>query len=120
MAIAGASLYRSQALAQLSGVATGTAPNLFGSDNGTSALSLLDAGRQLNSVSGIGLSANARALNSSFISSRVGDFNKLFSLAAGADSTTEGNIQAIAALRSSLPFSSFSREIRGEVLDQLV
>lgn len=120
MTIAGATAYRAQAVAQLKGVSTGDPPNLFGSANGISSLSVLDAGRQANAIPGIGLSSNARALNSDFIASRVGDFNKLFSLAAGTDSTTEGNVQAIAALRSSLPFNAFSREIRGEVLNTLV
>lgn len=120
MAVAGASLYRSQAIAQLKGVVTYNVPNLFGSAGGVSALSVLDAGRQFNAIPGIGLSANARALNSDFIASRAADVNKMFSLTAGTDGTVEGNIQAIAAIRASLPFNAFSREIRGEVLDQLV
>lgn len=120
MAIAGASQYRIQALAQLGGVPSSSAPNLFGASDGLSAVSLLDAGRQLNGIPGVGLSANARALNSDFISSRVTDVNKMFSLTAGSDSTTEGNIQAIAAIRASLPFDSFSRDIKGQVLDQIV
>ncbi|MCB1681594.1 MAG: hypothetical protein H6858_07430 [Rhodospirillales bacterium] len=117
MTIAGASQYRIQAIAQLNGVATSATPNLFGSSNGNSALSLLDAGRQLNSVSGVGLSANARALNSSFISSRAADVNQLFSLTGGTDGTVEGNQAAILALRASIPESQLSSSLRGQEVD---
>lgn len=117
MAIPGATQYRAQALAQLSGVATSDAPNLFGSSGGASAISLLDAGRQYNGIPGLGLSGSARALNNDFISSRATDVNKLFSLTGGSDGTVEGNQAAILALRASLPESRVAPSLRGQEVD---
>ncbi|MBK9585035.1 MAG: hypothetical protein KA099_04445 [Alphaproteobacteria bacterium] len=117
MTIAGASQFRIQALAQLTGVPTYDAPNLFGSSGGSSAISLLDTGRQLNGISGLGLSGNARALNNGFIASRSTDINKLFSLTGGSDGTLEGNQAAILALRSSRPESQISKALRGQEVD---
>ncbi len=113
MAVAGASLYLNQATAQIKGLSLGVNPNIFGAEGGISAVSLLDVGRA-NAVKGIGLSANARSLNASFLKSTSSVTNSLFSLTGGTDGTVEGGQAAILALRASLPAS----QVRGEIVDQ--
>ncbi len=117
MAVAGASQYRTQALAQLNGVAVSDTGNVLGATG--SATSILDAGRA-TAIDGIGLSPNARALNNSFLSSTASSFNQIFSLGAGTDSTVEGNQAAILALRASLPENQIASSLRGENLDEEV
>ena len=69
-----------------------------------SATSLLDVGRAL-APGGVGLSQNARQLNSQFIESSKTQFNALFSLGIGATASVEGLQQQILAIRASLPES---------------
>ncbi len=72
---------------------------------------LLNTGRRLSGGLGVGISANARALNQNFLN-RTTDINALLSLAAGSDATPEGVAQEILALRSRLPQSSLAADLR--------
>ena len=117
MTIAGASQYRIQATAQLSGVAVADTGNVLGASG--SVTSILDAGRA-TAISGLGLSSNARALNNSFLSSTADTFNSIFSLTGGTDGTVDGNQQAILALRASLPENQIASSLRGENVDEEV
>lgn len=79
-------------------------------------VSLLAVGR-LNSVPGVGLSANARALNDQFLDKSSSNANGLFSATAGADSTLEGLQKQVLALRSSLSPDQVARSLRGDNVD---
>lgn len=68
--------------------------------------SILEAGRQ--SIRGVGLSANSRALTNEFIANTQAGFNSLMSLAAGPSLTVEGLLTQIKGLRASLPISMLS------------
>lgn len=108
MAVAGASRYLNSAtLANKQGSVVAT-PNLLGT--GGSTQGLLDTGRNINS-SGVGLSGNARAVNSSLISASASGFNKLFSLNGVEFGTNETLQQKILSIRASLPESSLSRGV---------
>jgi hypothetical protein len=80
-------------------------PNILDSSAG-SAISLLNAAKSF--ARGIGLSANARALNEGFFESSKTGFNNLFGLAAGPSLTIEGLQTQIKGLRASLPQSRIS------------
>lgn len=114
MAIAGASRFLGAAtLANLRGFSAQT-PGLI---ENIGAVDLLDVARSGSRNNGIGLSGNARALNKSFLSSSSTTFNQIFSLGVAATSSIEGLQTQIAALRSSLPEDSLSRDLRGLVSD---
>lgn len=115
MGVAGASRFLGAAtLANTQGIAA-QQPSLLG--QGGSATSLLDVGRA-NSVSGVGLSSNARALNNQFLESSSSTFNQIFSLGIGATASIEGLQQQILALRAGIPDSQLAPSLRqdtGEV-----
>lgn len=117
MAIQGASQYLNQAtLANKQGFTTESTNLLV--ESGASAVSLLEVGRSLNAVDGIGLSTNARILNKQLIQSNSGTFNALFS--AGLDSggsTVESAITIINSLRSTLPQDQIHETVRGITID---
>lgn len=99
--VAGASRYlNSSTLANAKGISPYTASLL---DGGMGAQSLLDSGRRINR-SGIGISANSRALTEQFLS-RQSQVNAMFSLGVGASLSVEGLLTKIKALRSTLPLS---------------
>ena len=81
----------------------GTIPQLPNLLDGTG-FNLLEAGRRINRT-GLGLSANARALNQQFLSQTSGLFNNLFSAEAEAN-TVENMQKQILAKRASLPASA--------------
>lgn len=81
-----------------------------------SGISLLDVGR-MNAVKGVGLSANARLLNSQFLEKSSANANGLFSATAGADSTLEGLQKQVLALRSGLSPDRVAPSLRGENVD---
>lgn len=120
MAIAGASRYiTAVTLGNESGTAATTSSLLGGSAGGAlDASSLLDIARS-NSVSGIGLSASARALNKTQIANSQGLYNGLFSATTAGGGSIEGLQTQIAALRSSLPESSLATNQRA-VTDQAI
>ena len=64
---------------------------------------LLEVGRQ--SIRGVGLSANSRALTNEYLSNVQAGFNSLMSLAAGPSLSIEGLLTQIKGLRASLPLS---------------
>ena len=64
---------------------------------------LLEVGRQ--SIRGVGLSANSRALTNEYLSNVQAGFNSLMSLAAGPSLSIEGLLTQIKGLRASLPIS---------------
>ncbi|MCB1782587.1 MAG: hypothetical protein KDI13_01190 [Alphaproteobacteria bacterium] len=115
--IAGASQYLTQAtLANVQGYTTSSTNLLV--ESGASAVSLLDVGRSLNSIGGLGLSTNARILNKQLLDKNNGTFNTLFS--AGLDSggsTVESAITIINSLRSTLPQDQVHESVRGITID---
>lgn len=104
MAVAGASRFMvSSSLANLQGISPGDATGLMGRQGS----SLLEAGRRINR-SGIGLSSNARALNSQFVGNTGSQGAAMFGLASGASMSVADMAKQIKALRSSLPKSQIS------------
>ncbi len=102
--IAGASQYLSQSmLAQKDGSNFETTNVLAESVSA----SLLDVGRG-NAVDGIGLSANARQLNKSFIEGNSSTYNEMFSLAGGGSATVDAAQIQIAGLRAK---TNLSRDV---------
>ena len=101
--IPGASKFlNSSTLANTKGLAAQT-----GSLLDRAAIDILSVGRG-NSIPGIGLSANSRALTQDLLNKSSQSANGLFSATAGADSTIEGLQKQIAALRSTLPVSQLA------------
>ncbi len=94
--VAGASRYLSQSTLSQLGGSTFDAGNVLGFG---STASILDAGRG-NAVSGIGLSARARALTSSQLQSSASTANQMFSLSGGSSATVEAATIQIAGLRA--------------------
>lgn len=78
-------------------------------------IDILDIGRQNN---GIGLSANARALNKQFLDQTASGFNAVFSLSTASLGTPETMRQTILALRASLPDSQIAESLRGDAVDE--
>lgn len=112
MTVAGASRFINAAtLANQQGLAA-QSPTVLGE---TSTASLLDTGRGAFGNNGIGLSANARALNDQFFG-RTADVNSLFSLAAGPDATIESAQQQILALRAGLSDSQLAPSLRADAV----
>lgn len=110
--VAGASrYYATSTLANKSGSVI-SAPNILG---GSSATSLLDVGRK---DTGIGLSGNARAINSQLTSQSRAGFNKIFSLNGVEFGNNETLIQKIKAIRAGIPESRLSRDTLGDILDE--
>lgn len=95
-------------------LATATLSNLTGqspsSDNviGRLAIDLIDAAR-VNT--GVGLSANSRALTKQFLESTNGLMNSILSLGLGPGATVEGMQKQILALRSTLPESQIAESL---------
>ncbi len=113
--VAGATRYLNAAtLANIQGVSPST-PNVLGEG---SAVSLLEAGR--TTTSGIGLSANARALNEEFLNTTASTFNSIFSLSAAELATPETLQQKILAIRATIPESQLAPSLRGENVDEEV
>ncbi len=79
-------------------------------------LDLLSVGRN-NRVSGIGLSANSRALTQEILDKSSGLANGLFSATAGADATLEGLQTQVLAIRSQLSADRVAPSLRGDTLD---
>lgn len=77
---------------------------------------VLEIGRSTNS-SGLGLSANARALNRQYLSSTKTDMNKFFSLTTYQFGSMQTLSQTILALRSKMPASQLSEEVRASMVD---
>lgn len=113
MAVAGASRYMSSSMLAQRGVAAQNIDLI--SNLGT--VSLLDVGRAGQKDFGIGLSGRSRLLNKQFIESSASSFNAVFSLNVAGTSSIEGLQKQINALRSKLPASSLSREVRGILYD---
>lgn len=112
--IAGASQYLNAAtLANQQGLPPST-NSLLGQAGG-STVSLLDAGR---TNTGVGLSANARALTKSFISDSGLNFGKIFSLNGVEFGTSETLQQKILAIRAGIPESGLAPSLRGENVDE--
>lgn len=107
--VAGASQYMSQAAYSNATGAAAQQPSLLGSGGGTA--SLLSVGKRL-APEGIGISANARQLNEQFLQQSSGTFNQLFSAAGGGSSTEDALKKQILALRSSVPTSRETPEVR--------
>ncbi len=101
--IAGASQYVNQATVSNKLGLAGQQNSLL-VQNGASAVSLLDLGRQ-NAGNGIGLSANARALNDQFLQQNSATFNQLFSLSGGGSATVDAAQIQILGLRSTVSAS---------------
>ena len=100
--IAGASQFLNQAAVTNKLGLAGQSANVL-SESAFGAATLLDIGRN-NSVSGLGLSSSARALNRQFVDNSS-TINTLFSFAGGGSSTFESALTQIKALRSSVPVS---------------
>lgn len=114
--IAGASQYlNASTLANARGRAP-SLPTLLG-DGGMGGVDLLEVGRRVNR-SGIGLSANARALNKQFLNQTASGFNSIFSLSTAAIGSIETMQQQINAIRASIPESQLARGILGENVDE--
>lgn len=115
--IAGASQYLTQAtLANKQGYTTESTNLLV--ESGASAVSLLDVGRSLNSIEGLGLSTNARILNKQLLDQNAGTYNALFSAGAeGGGGTVDSAITIINALRSTAPQSQVDESVRGTYID---
>lgn len=114
--IAGASQYLAQATYSNKYGAAAGSTNLLSVAAGS--VSMLDIGRNLSS-SGLGISAEARALNSSYLESSSSTYNTLFSANATASNADALQIQ-ILALRSSTPTAFDSPNILGEEVDETV
>jgi hypothetical protein len=111
--VPGASKYLNAAtLANKKGIAAQGSSLLSGS--GSSAASLLDVGRAINSGFGPGLSQTARALNNQMMNNQD-TINKLLSLTVGAGATVEGASTIIKALRSKVPVSQLSDSVREQM-----
>lgn len=112
--IRGASQFLNQAtLTNLTGSAAQPASVLGEAAGG---VGILDIGRNL-AVRGSGISNNARALNRQFLSDSAGTFNQLFSLSGGGSASVEAAQTQILALRSSVPASRATPEVREAALD---
>lgn len=112
--VAGASRYLSAStLANVRGLSP-TTPSILG-DGGMGGASILDGAYRPSN--GIGLSARARALTNSYISSATSSLNSILSLGTSEMGSTETMRQAILALRASMPESQLSRTVRGENVD---
>lgn len=113
--VAGTSRYINAAtLANKNGTAA-QQPSLI-SDMGT--VDILDIGRSLYGNNGIGLSANARALNKQFLDQTASGFNTVFSLSTSGMGTPETMKQTILALRARLPESQIAESLRGDQVDE--
>lgn len=116
MAIAGASQYRTTAiLANQNGTVGASTGNNLITSLGT--VDILDIGRSAIGDNGIGLSQQSRLLNKQFLESSASTFNTIFSLGVAETSSVEALQTQINALRSTLPESSLSREVRGTLVD---
>lgn len=83
------------------------------------AVDILDIGRSINK-SGLGLSANARALNKQFLEQTRGGYNAIFGMSTVGMSSIENMHLQINALRSKTPQSQVAESLRGKTLDQQV
>lgn len=109
--VAGSSQFLNQAtLANTQGISAQTNSVLNQAAGG---ISLLDVGRSL-SPPGVGLSANARALNQQFLSSNAGTANQLFSATGGSGLTVDAARTQILALQSSVPTSRDTPDARAD------
>ena len=115
--VAGASRYlAASTLANVRGLSP-TTPSVLG-DGGLGGASILDGAYRPSN--GIGLSARARALTNSYLSSASSSINSILSLGTSEMGSTETMRQAILALRASMPESQLSRAVLGENVDEAV
>lgn len=113
--VAGTSRYINAATLANKNGAAAQQPTLI-SDMGT--VDILDIGRSLYGNNGIGLSANARALNKQFLDQTASGFNAVFSLSTASLGTPETMQQTILALRASLPQGQIAESLRGDAVDE--
>ncbi len=112
--IRGASQFLNQAtLTNLQGTAAQSA-NVLGEAAG--GVGILDIGRNL-AVQGVGISNNARNLNRQFLEQSSGTFNQLFSTTGGGSATVEAAQTQILALRSSVPATRETPDVREAVAE---
>jgi len=126
--IAGASRFLNQStLANTQGVSA-QSTNVLSEAAGS--VSILDIGRNLSGGDGIGISATARALNTQLVESNAAAANNLFSFTGGVSATIESAQTQINGLRSTVPASRDTPEVReaaaevsselGSVVDETV
>lgn len=84
----------------------------------STAVDILDIGRSTFGNNGIGMSASSRAYTKQFLNATKSGFNAIFGMSTINMSSIENMTMQINALRSKIPQSQLSPEVRGKIFNE--